>query len=235
MIRAILFDSGKVLNYPAMGNWFISPQFFDIVDADIFKGISRKKVHCAFRNAEKYISGILHIQDKSAELMRFTEFYRIFSNCLPELKLDQSRIESLAKDLVNNPKKYIFYSDVFSVIPELNKKYKLGIVSDAWPSLVDVYENANLKKYFSTVIISSVLGTQKPDRRMYETALEDLHVRPQETIFIDDNDKNCAGAKQVGITPYLLCRSLIGAGTLRLLEKFKRYRVINSLNSLRDL
>lgn len=31
-IKAILFDSGNVLNYPRTGNWFIPPNFYRYID-----------------------------------------------------------------------------------------------------------------------------------------------------------------------------------------------------------
>lgn len=31
-IKAILFDSGRVLNQSSTGHWFISPRFFEYVD-----------------------------------------------------------------------------------------------------------------------------------------------------------------------------------------------------------
>lgn len=235
MIKAILFDSGKVLNYPTTGHWFIGPHFYDIVGKDVFEKISGNRVRRAFESASRYIDSIAHIQDKHEELARFTEFYSIFSRHLPELKLDDSCIKLLAEDLVSSPEKYTFYSDVYSVIPALSEKYKLGIVSDAWPSLTEVYENAGLKEYFSTIIISSVLGTQKPDRRMYETALENLGIGPQEAIFIDDSAKNCEGAKKIGIKPYLLYRNARGKALLKLYGKFKGYAVISSLTVLTDI
>lgn len=36
-------------------------------------------------------------------------------------------------------KKYTFYKDALKVIPELKLNYKLAVVSDAWPSLKDVF------------------------------------------------------------------------------------------------
>ncbi len=232
MIKGVLFDSGRVLNYPTTGNWFISPNFYDIVDKDLFKNIDSRKIRHAFQNATKYISSITCISDKNEELICFKEFYSIFSSCLPELELEKCKIRLLAEDLVYNPQKYTFYSDVFAVIPTLSKKYKLGIVSDAWPSLTDVYESADLKKYFSTIIISSVLGTQKPDKKMYEAALEDLKISPQEAIFIDDNPKNCDGAKRIGMIPYLLCRNPKRKKMLEQYGRLKGYEIIYSLHTL---
>lgn len=35
-IKAILFDSGRVLNKPVTGHWFITPNFFSFVDENKF-------------------------------------------------------------------------------------------------------------------------------------------------------------------------------------------------------
>lgn len=53
----------------------------------------------------------------------------------------------MAEDLVFNTKKYAFYEDAFVIIPKLKEKYKLGIVSDAWSSLLDVYEQNDMSTY----------------------------------------------------------------------------------------
>jgi len=234
MIKAILFDSGNVLNYPTSGNWFISPHFYDFVNQQRFQGISRPKIHHAFQRASQYINGIPTILDKSEELAFFTEFYRILFSCLPELEIDKNKLKRIAEDLVYTPQKYTFFSDALTVIPILSKKCKLGIVSDAWPSILDVYENAGLLKYFSTFIISSVLGTHKPDRIMYEAALKELEITPAEAIFIDDNPVNCKGAKKAGIASYLLCRNPGKAPFLKLQGKLGGYQIIDSLNTLTD-
>ena len=41
-IEAILFDSGRVLNFPQTGHWFVSPKFFYYVDKVTFENISIK-------------------------------------------------------------------------------------------------------------------------------------------------------------------------------------------------
>lgn len=56
------------------------------------------------------------------------------------------------------------------------------MVSDAWPSLEKVYVKSGLRVYFSSFIISSILGVNKPNKLMYE-ALNDLNVFLEEAIF----------------------------------------------------
>ncbi|MBP3339573.1 MAG: HAD-IA family hydrolase [Lachnospiraceae bacterium] len=205
-IKAIPFDSGKVLNGPASGHWFITPNFWKYVNKDKFDSIDKDKINMAFREAGNKIDEYNFITSLDEEYQCFIEFYEIFSSRLLELELSKSEVTCLAKDLVFNTEKYVFYEDVFEELPKLREKYKLAVVSDAWPSIFDVYEKNDLRKYFDSFIVSSVLGVCKPHRMMYEAALDELDVKPEEAIFIDDSLKNCLGAMELGIKAYLLCR-----------------------------
>ncbi len=205
-IKAILIDSGKVLNAPITGHWFITPNFLKYVDKNVFQSISKEEIIYAFGKAGEYISEQSLITDEEEEYTHFLEFYRIFANELPLLELKFEQIKAITEDLVYNYNKYEFYKDVIEVIPELSQKYKLAVVSDAWPSLENVYKKAAFRDYFSSFIISSMIGVSKPDEIMYTTALKELKISPDEAIFIDDNIRNCDGAKKLGIHTFLLCR-----------------------------
>lgn len=234
-IKAILFDSGRVLNYPTTGHWFITPNFWSFVDKSKFDIIDKNKISYAFRKADEYIMSQKLIKTKEEELNYFTTFYKIFFENLPELQLKEPQIQLIAKDLVYNPKKYTFFEDAVSVINKLYGKYKLAIVSDAWPSLLDVYDDNNLSDKFNCMVISSILGTTKPDPQMYLTALHKLNVRPDEAIFVDDSLKNCLGAAQLGINTFLLCRNRQSYVTNKIKAVGKNYKVINTLYQLEKL
>lgn len=234
-IKAVLFDSGRVLNGPFTGHWFITPNFWEYVDKNIFDTIDKDKVASAFIEADKYIIAQKLMTTKEEEYQHFIQFYEIFSSQLPELDLTYDAIKSIAKDLVFNPKKYVFYDDALVVIPELKSKYKLAVVSDAWPSLLDVYEENKLTSSFDSIVISSFLGTTKPDSKMYYTALEELNVKPEEAVFIDDSLKNCMGAMKVGINTILLCRNKQRYITQKIKSIGKGYKVINDLIQLKKI
>ncbi|MFA6941758.1 MAG: HAD family hydrolase [Clostridiaceae bacterium] len=234
-IKAILFDSGRVLNYPSSGNWFITPNFFEYVDKNIFYNITKNKKKIAFKKAYDYINSCKLIKTQEEEYNHFVEYYKIFFKTLPELNLKLNNIENIAKDLVYNPKKYEFFQDAESVISMLSKEYKLGIVSDAWPSLNSVFESSGLRNYFSTFIISSMLGVNKPEGIMYQTALDELGVSPENTLFVDDNLKNCIGANKLGIHSVLICRNKFAYILNKVLTNRKEYYVINNLHQLPTL
>lgn len=234
-IKAILFDSGRVLNGPVTGHWFITPNFWEYVDKATFDSVDKNKIAFAFAEADKYIVTQKTMITKEEEYRHFIKFYETFSSQLPELKMTADTIKNVAKDLVFNPKKYIFYDDALSVIPKLKNKYKLAIVSDAWPSLLDVYEENNMTSYFDSIVISSFIGTSKPDSNMYSTALKELNIKPDEAIFVDDSLKNCMGALAVGINAVLLCRDKRVYIVQKMKSMGKGYKVINNLNQLAEI
>lgn len=205
-IKAILFDSGRVLNKPVTGHWFIPPRFFEFVDEQKYKAIDKKELDLAFHQASAYISKQKWIKNEDEEYAHFLEFYRIFAAELPQLGLTDEIVTSITTDLVYNYEKYKFFSDAVELIPKLSKTYKLAVVSDAWPSLEKVFKQAGLRDYFSSFVISSVIGVTKPHEFMYRTALEDLKLSPSEVVFVDDNIRNCDGAHKLGIRSYVLCR-----------------------------
>lgn len=234
-IEVILFDSGRVLNKPSSGHWFIPPNFYQYVEKDKFNDIEKKKISNAFKKANDYISMQKSIPDKDSEYKHFLEYYKIFAQNLLELNLTNKQIEMIAKDLVYNAEKYSFYDDALHILPKLSEKYRLGIISDAWPSLIDVYADKKLDKYFECFVISSYLGITKPDLKMYQTSLDELKVAPQKTIFIDDNLDNVQGAMKLGINGVLLCRNKWNYYWNKLISIGKSYVVINNLNEINEL
>ena len=61
--------------------------------------------------------------------------------------------------------------------------------------LADLFEKA----YFS-----HEMGVRKPDPEIYRRVLEDSMLRPEETLFVDDNRENVEAAEKLGIRGYHL-------------------------------
>lgn len=52
---------------------------------------------------------------------------------------------------------------------------------------------------FDVIVDSAQVGVRKPEPRIYEITLERLGTAPEATLFIDDVELNCEGARKVGI------------------------------------
>ncbi len=233
-IKGILIDSGRVLNISSTGSWSYSPNFFNIVGKENFDNISKDKKNAAYEKAWNYVNSVKLVTTLEEEWDLFYEYFNILSNELIELKIDKEKKILLTDDMVLNYDKYNFFEDVFINIPKLSEKYKLCLVSDAWPSLREVYKKAGLHKYFDSMIISSEIGTCKPDKKIYTLAMEDLGLKEDEVIFIDDNIKNCHGAELLGIKSIVLDRVLANRIYIKYFTKCK-YKIVRNLNDIYKL
>ncbi len=83
---------------------------------------------------------------------------------------------------------------------ELGKKYPLALLSNSESSyLRNILIEKDLEKLFDVILISSEISVAKPDREMFEIALNKLGITPEEAVFIDDQQKNIEAAKALGI------------------------------------
>lgn len=85
--------------------------------------------------------------------------------------------------------------------------------------------NKKLKQYFSTFIMSSIYGSYKAEKILFKIAIEELGIKSQEAIFVDDSESNLDAAKEFGMTLILIDRY-----DIRDLES--KYPIIRSLNEL---
>ncbi len=77
---------------------------------------------------------------------------------------------------------------------------KMGLLSNGWSSTRRFLEERwHIAEIFDDIIISAEVGLAKPDRRIYQLALDRLGVEAEQTIFIDDFIENLEGARELGI------------------------------------
>lgn len=64
-------------------------------------------------------------------------------------------------------------------------------------------EGNTLSSYFDSLYKSYEVKMMKPDRRFFELVLKNEIIKPEETLFVDDGERNCAVAREFGI--HTLC------------------------------
>ena len=73
------------------------------------------------------------------------------------------------------------------------------------------FKTFGLRNYFDVTLTSCYLGLRKPDRAMYQRAIDIVGRPPERILFIDDRPANVAGAEAAGLTAL----RFTGADTLR--------------------
>ena len=73
-----------------------------------------------------------------------------------------------------------------------------------WSAYITEYHG--LDKYFKHKIVSGDVKCRKPERRIYELALERIGKKPEECLFIDNTGKNLLVAQEFGIVPVMFDR-----------------------------
>lgn len=200
--KFIFFDVGYTLDYPASGDWMFTKKFYEIVGDKLSK-YSSVEIQKARELCLEYLEKNHLVKNTEEEYYQFIRFYSDISKHL-SLSLTEEEVRAIAYDRTNNMDNYIVYPDAKEVLEVLCHSYKLGIISDTWPSIKQQLCAIGVRDYFSTSTYSCELGKFKPDEELYKDALRKCGYKAEETVFIDDSVRNLEGAAKLGITPILI-------------------------------
>ena len=200
--KVIFFDVGYTLDYPASGDWMIINKLKELA-GDRLSTISPDAIQEALKRGYQYLETSHLIQTIDEECENLFHYYSILSDIL-ELGLNKEELVTVAQDRACNMDNYILYPDAKHVLEVLSKTYRLGIISDTWPSIELQLDKFGIRKYFSFFTYSFQLGVFKPDQKMFTDALVKCGCSAEETVFVDDIQKNVEGAALSGMTPILI-------------------------------
>ena len=88
----------------------------------------------------------------------------------------------------------------------LRGSYRLCVLSNTNPFLQGwarspkfTAEGKSLDDYFDELYLSYLMGCSKPGKDIYKKMLADGNMLPEETLFVDDGERNIEAAKELGI------------------------------------
>jgi len=94
----------------------------------------------------------------------------------------------------------ILYSDASECLKRLSEKYKIGIIANQLSGTKERLDKHGVLKYIDLVIASAEEGVSKPDKRIFEIALERAGCKPEEAVMIGDRvDNDIVPAKALGM------------------------------------
>jgi len=178
VIKALLFDMGNVLIFFDAKR--SSKAFAEAV------GVTEDKVWQTF-----FISELERAYTRGE--ISSEEFYRRVSEHFPS-KIDFASFAHLWNDIFSEN------HEMTDLIKKLKKSYPLYLISNTNDLHFEyVRHKFEILRHFTKCFPSHVVGHRKPDQAMFEHVLEEIRLRPDETIFIDDVAEFVESAKRLGI------------------------------------
>lgn len=203
-VKGVFFDLGWTLLYPPSGQWYFTQEAAAKFSPEN-SGISVERIDAAMKRAQANLMKDHFVPDEEKEYAQFHAFFTDFCAALPELCVTKQEIDDMTAQKVYDDDFYTFFPETPNVLDTLSAQgYRLGIISDTWPSLYRVLRKKGLLDYFHHITFSCDLGVLKPDPLMYAHAIQGLGLPAGKTIFVDDLIGNVLGAQQAGIQPVLI-------------------------------
>lgn len=94
---------------------------------------------------------------------------------------------------VSNEQLFAYIAD------RLTPEYAIGVLSNMGGDWLDQLFTVEQLQLIDEVVLSHSIGAVKPQAAMYETIATRLGMIPEECVFIDDQERYCEGAKDVGM------------------------------------
>jgi len=200
MYQAVFLDAGNTLFHTPV------PRRERIVRALERRGrqVDRGEIDAAMNQVRHgmWDSPLWPPETREREEKYWLEYYQ---RLLDHLNDDVDLAGELAKEAL-----YVHFvqafADVQDVLNALRGQVKLGVISNAFPSLSEALDDLALTSYFDEVVNSSLVDAWKPDARIYRIALERLGVSPEGSVFVDDIEENVVAAEDLGLTAILIDR-----------------------------
>ncbi|PGP65958.1 2-haloalkanoic acid dehalogenase [Bacillus cereus] len=151
----------------------------------------------------------------------------LFNEFAPKYRLPHNYIQDFWNE--NFPKCFSIDQNTIHFLNHIKRRFKIGIITNGSTHRQKAkIINTNLNNYFDTIIISEEVGLSKPDKRIFELALNKLNVQPENTLFVgDDLEKDIAGCQNANIKGVWFNPQII-----KNTAEIQPYAEINTLDSL---
>ncbi|WP_245808938.1 HAD family hydrolase [Shouchella patagoniensis] len=157
-----------------------------------------------------------------------TELFESFFNEFPpNYRLPRDSIQDFWDH--HFPNCFSIDPNTINVVNMIQKQVKVAIITNGSTQRQKAkIRNTKLNDCFDTIIISEEVGLSKPDKRIFDLALNKLNVQPETALFVgDDLEKDISGCQHAKIKGIWFNPHKITNDT-----EIKPYAEIRSLNRL---
>ncbi len=132
-------------------------------------------------------------------MKRHKDFWQITEDSLDKSMKTFDIDSSMRNELLNLYRKLSTYTEVKEVLIKLKKKYKLSILSNGTPDLLNNLVNSNdLKNIFEDIFSIEEVGVYKPDKKVYDLPTKKYGVKKEDIVFLSSNTWDVSGGGNYG-------------------------------------
>ena len=198
-IRAVVFDVGGTLIYPAVPVGETYAKFARKHGVKLSAEATETAFREAFRSSSPRAKGTVPRDGNDRAWWKQVVAKSTIDKSFP----DPAVFEQFFEDV------YQFYAqaDAWGIYPEVlevledlrDREIDLAILSNWDARLHTVLDGSGLGEYLSNRFISSELGWEKPDPAIYRHVVESLRIKPEAILSVGDDAKNdIEGPKRAG-------------------------------------
>ena len=133
-------------------------------------------------------------------MKRHKDFWQVTEDSLDKSLLAFKIDPNMRSELLNLYKILNTFPEVKEVLKNLKKKkYKISILSNGTPDLLDgLVKSNNLEKMFDDIFSIEEVGIYKPDAKVYDMPIKKYKVTKNEVAFLSANTWDVSGAGNFG-------------------------------------
>ena len=133
-------------------------------------------------------------------MKRHKDFWQVTEDSLDKSLLAFKIDPNMRSELLNLYKILNTFPEVKEVLKNLKeKKYKISILSNGTPDLLDgLVKSNNLEKMFDDIFSVEEVGIYKPDAKVYDIPIKKYKVAKNEVAFLSANTWDVSGAGNFG-------------------------------------
>lgn len=171
-----------------------------------------------------------------ASFERIKDFDRRALGELGVTDLSDDLFARIEQSFVDRSSWFIFPDVVPAIEAIAAAGIRMGLISNWVWGAPELLHDVDLARHFEGLAISARIGYMKPNRRIFEHALQQLDARPDKSIHVGDSyAADVVGARRVGIAPVLIDRYVGDAARIREENEDPDLPVIAHLFELLDL
>jgi len=207
-MKAVFFDAAGTLFYltKTVGDHYA------LVGEKVGLNLDAKKLDAAFYSVwekmppRRAIGGPRENDDKDwwRELAN-----QVLREAAPEIgELDRDNFFEVAYEHFTESGVWELYPDVIDVLRQLHGRFQLAIVSNFDGRLRVILERLGISEYFGRIFVSSEIGADKPDPKIFRRAVKFLGLQPGDVLHVGDNpERDWHAAAAAGLSIFRLDRT----------------------------